>query len=89
MEGKKIKFIPVDGAMNENPSLVEVQFQWTERHLQQRTCTMVSARYSGGSYLNKVELQNRCLVIGHSNLFVPSTIHGSNMDADGKLNEEC
>ena len=29
-----------------------------------------------------------CLAIGHSNLFVPSTIHGSNMDADGMLNEE-
>ena len=86
LEGKKIECIRVDGAMDENPSLAEVQFQWTERHLQQGTlCTMVSARYSGGSYLNKVELQNGCLAIGHSNLFVPSTIHGSNMDADGKL----
>lgn len=89
MEGKMIECVRVDGAMDENPSLVEVQFQWTERHLQQGTlCIMVSARYSGGSYLNKVELQNGCLAIGHSNLFVPSTIHGSNMDADGKLCEE-
>ena len=89
MEGRKIECIRVDGAMDENPSLAEVQFHWTERHQQQGTiCTMVSARYSGGSYLNKVELQNGCLAIGHSNLFIPSTIHGSNMDADRKLRME-
>ena len=46
---------------------------------------IVTSRYSGGSYLNKVELQNRCLALGHSNVFIPSTIQGSNMDADGKL----
>lgn len=49
---------------------------------------MVSARYSSGSYLNKVELQNGCLAISHSNLFIPSTIHGSYMGADGKLCNE-
>ena len=32
----------------------------------------------GGSCLNKVELQNGCLAMGHSNLFIPSTIYGSN-----------
>jgi hypothetical protein len=52
MEGRKIECICVDGAMDENPSLAEVQFHWTERHQQQGTiCTMVSARYSSGSYL--------------------------------------
>ena len=51
-EGKKVECIQVDGAMDESPSLQEVQFQWTERHLQQGSlCTVVSARYSGGSYL--------------------------------------
>jgi hypothetical protein len=89
MEDKTIHCIRVDGAMDENPSLAEVQFHWTELHQQKGTiCTMVSARYSGGSYLNKVELQNGCLAIGHSNLFIPSTIHGSNLDADGKLSME-
>ena len=89
MERKEVECIRVDGAMDENPSLVEVQFQWTERHLEKGTlCTMVSVRYSGGSYLNKVELQNGCSAIGHSNLFIPSTICGSNMDADGKLCED-
>ena len=86
MEGKKIECIRVDGAMDESPSLQEVQFQWTERHFKQGTlCTIVTSRYSGGSYLSKVELQNGCLALGHSNVFIPSTIHGSNMDADGKL----
>ena len=31
-------------------------------------CTLVTARFAGGSYLNKVELQNGCLALGHSNL---------------------
>ena len=88
-DGKKVECIRVHGAMDESPSLQEVQFQWTERHLQQGyLLTVVSARYSGGSYLNKVELQNGCLALGHSNLFIPSTIHGSNVDDDGKLCEE-
>ncbi len=88
-DGKKVECIRVDGTMDESPSLQEVQFQWTERHLQQGyLLTVVSARYSGGSYLNKVELQNGCLALGHSNLFIPSTIHGSNVDDDGKLCEE-
>lgn len=66
-----------------------VQFQWTERHLQQGSlCTVVSARYSGGSYLNKVELQNGCLALGHSNVFIPSTNHGSNQGDDGLLCKE-
>ncbi len=88
-DGKKVECIRVDDTMDESPSLQEVQFQWTARHLQQGLlCTVVSARYGGGSYLNKVELQNGCLALGHSNLFIPSTIHGSNLDDDGKLCEE-
>ena len=37
--------------------------------------------------MNKVELQNGCLALGHSNLFIPSTINGSNFDGNGKLDK--
>ena len=41
---------------------------------------------SGGFYLNRVELQNGCLALGHANLFIPSTLGGSCVDsATGKL----
>ena len=44
---------------------------------------------SGRSYLNRVELQNVCLAISHSNLFIPSTLHGSNFNShDGGVNYE-
>ena len=89
MHGKMIECIRVDGSVDEGPSHHEVQFHWAERHLQQGTlCTVVTSRFSGGSYLNKVELQNGCLALGHSNVFIPSTIHGSNLDSDGKLDME-
>ena len=74
-----IDCIRVDGATDEGPSHYEVQFMWTERHINHgKICTIVSSRFAGGSYLNKVELQNGCLALGHSNLFIPSTIYGSN-----------
>ena len=86
---KNIECIRVDGSVDEGPSHQEVQFNWTERHLQQGTlCTVVTARFSGGSYLNKVELQNGCLALGHSNVFIPSTINGSNLDSNEKLDHE-
>ena len=48
--------------------------------------TLVSARNSGASYLNRVELQNGCLSLGHANLFIPSTLGGTCMDAtSGKV----
>ena len=73
MDGKMIECIQVDA----------------ERHLQQGTlCTVVTSRFSDGSYLNKVELQNGCLALGHHSVFIPSTIHGSNLDSDGKLHME-
>ena len=46
-----------------------------------------TARFAGGSYLNKVEQQNGCLALGHSNLYIPSTINGSNF-VDGELDNE-
>ena len=38
---------------------------------------MITARSSGSSFLNRVELQNGCLSRGHSNLFIPSTLAGN------------
>lgn len=50
--------------------------------------TLVTTRNSGASYRNRVELQNRCLVLGHANLFIPSTLNGSCIDSGGKINQE-
>ena len=54
-------------------------------------CTVVSSRHSGGSYLNEVELMNGCIAKAHGNLFIPSTLAGSNFDSNGlsakKLNK--
>ena len=75
---KAIECIRVDGASDEGPSHEEVQFWWTARHLKGgNLVTLVSSRASGSSYLNRVELQNGCLALGHTNLFVPSTLGGS------------
>ena len=84
---KCIECIRVDGASDEGPSHEEVQFLWTERHLVTGcVATLVSARNSGASYLNRVELQNGCLSLGHANLFIPSTLGGTCMDAtSGKV----
>ena len=61
---------------------------WMERHINHsKLCKLVTARFAGGSYLNKVELQNGCLALGHSNLFIPSTINGSNFDSNRKLDK--
>ena len=86
---RHIDCIRVDGGVDEGPSHVEVQFLWTERHFEKnKSCTIVTSRFSGGSYLNKVELQNGCLSIRHAHLFIPSTIHGSNVDSTGQINKE-
>lgn len=67
----------MDGGADEAPSHAEVQFMWTERHLSKATeCLLVTTRHSGGSYLNRVELLNGCLVKAHSNLLIPCTIGG-------------
>ena len=44
--------------------------------------TLVTARCSGSTYLNQVELQNGCLALAHSNLFIPSNLNGSCFDPD-------
>ena len=75
---KSVDCIRVDGASDEGPSHEEVQYWWTERHiLKQKVATIVTTRSSGCSYLNRVELQNGCLSLGHAHTFIPSTLGGS------------
>ena len=51
--------------------------------------TLLSSRSSGSSYLNKVELQNGYLGLGHANLFIPSTLNGSAYNSEtGSLDME-
>lgn len=74
--------------MDEGLSHEEVQFFWTLDHLKnQRIATLVTARSSGSSFLNRVELQNGCLTRGHANLFIPSTLVGNCVE-EGHLNQD-
>ena len=51
--------------------------------------TLITTRSSGSSYLNKVELMNGCIALGHSNTFIPSTLGGSCYDKDtGGVNQD-
>ena len=85
---KDIECIRVDGASDEGPSHVEVQFLWTERHyLRPTKVTLVTTRSSGDSFLNRVELQNGCLARGHSNFFIPSTLCGVPYNEAGEYDE--
>ena len=87
---KLIQCVRVDGANDEGPSHLEVQFWWSLHHMQRATfATLVTARSSGASYLNRVELQNGCLALAHANLFIPSNLNGSCFSPiDGKLDQE-
>ena len=90
---KSIESIRVDGASDEGPSHEEVHFFWTVHHIKTPSVTtLVSARNSGASYLNRVELQNGCQASAHANLFVPSiilTLGGSCLDiSTGKVDPE-
>jgi len=74
---KRIECIRVDGATDEGPSHDEVRFWWTVRHMKyKKIVTLFSSRSSGCRYLNRVELQNGCLSLAHTNLFIPSTLCG-------------
>ena len=86
---KSVECVRVDGATDEGPSHAEVQYWWTQRHIHKESlATLVTTRSSGSSYLNRVELQNDCLSLGHSNTFIPSTLRGSCTDPEtGALNE--
>ena len=49
---------------------------------------IVTTRDSGSSNQNRVELQNGCLALGHSNLFIPSALNGSCLDfKTSKIND--
>ena len=86
---KDIECIRVDGASDEGPGHEEVQFYWTERHLpMSKASTIVTTRHSGGSYLNKVELLNGCISVGHSNVFIPSTLNGPCYTDEGSIDVE-
>jgi hypothetical protein len=75
---KRLACIRVDGAGDEGPGHVEVQYWWTLHHMEAYTeATLVTSKSSGSSYLNGVELQNGCLSLAHANLFIPSTLNGS------------
>lgn len=86
---RSIECVRVDGATDEGPGHIEVQFLWTERHIdKRRICTVVTSRHSGGSYLNEVELMNGCIAKAHANLYIPSTLSGNNYDSNGLNNEK-
>lgn len=86
---KLVECARVDGATDEGPSHEEVQFMWTARHQILEKATIATARNSGSSYLNRVELQNGCLTLAHSNIFIPSTLGGSGIDGTtGKVDRD-
>ena len=88
-EYKEIECVRVDGATDEGPSHAEVQFIWCERHVNRKTkVTLVITQCSGDSYLNRVELQNGCLSRGHSNTFIPSTLHGVPYSENGEFDKK-
>ena len=86
---KQIECIRVDGATDEGPAHQEIQLWWTLRHLRRPTVvTLVTARNSGASYLNRVELQTGCLALAHANLFILSNLNGSCFDpSSGKVDQ--
>ena len=86
---KEIGCIRADNGHDEAPCFEEIQFWWAKRHLEKPTrVQLVTSRHSGGSNLNRVELQNGCEVKAHSDLFIPSTLNGTNTDDSGKIDEQ-
>jgi hypothetical protein len=86
---KDIWYVRVDGSSDEGPVHKEVQFLWTEKHvMDNHSCTVVTTRHSGGSYLNSVELMNGCLSVAHNNCFIPSTLGGPVEDENGINTEQ-
>ena len=80
---KQVDCIRVDGATDEGPAHESIRYGWTVWHItQSKAATLVTTRSSGSSYLNRVELQNGCLSLGHANTFIPSTLGGSCLDPD-------
>jgi hypothetical protein len=49
---------------------------------------LLSTRESGSSNKNRVELQNGCLALAHTNLYIPSNLNGQVLVGDdGKVDE--
>lgn len=85
---KSVECIRVDGGNDEGPSHEEVQFFWTMRHMEKRSkALLITTRESGSSNKNRVELQNGCLALAHSNLFIPSTLNGPVLSESGKIDD--
>ena len=80
----------MDGATDEGPSHQEIQFCWTLQHFQKaKFATLVTARNNRASFLNRVELENGCLALAHTNLFIPFTLNGSCFSPEtGKVDPE-
>ena len=88
LEGKekRIECIRTDSGSDKAPCYDEVQFSWTRRHMEKPTVVqLVTSRQSGRSNLNCVELQNGCEVKARCGLFIPSTLNGSNLNENGKI----
>lgn len=82
---KQIECVRTGSGSDEAPHFEEIQFWWTKRHFEKPTAVhLVTSRHSGGSNLNRVELQNGCEVKAHASLFIPSTLNGFNLDKSGK-----
>ena len=87
-KAKRIECIHTDSGADEAPCYGEVQFWWTRRHMEKPTVVeLVTSRQSGGSNLNQVELQNGCEAKARCGVFIPSTLNGSNLSQDGKLDK--
>ena len=72
---------------------VKFALEWMEGMMKGRQGSsilvlIVTTRDSVSSNRNAVELQNKCLALGHSNLFIPSTLYGSCLDSKtGKIDD--
>jgi len=86
---KEIECIRVDSGGDEALYHEEIQFFWTLRHMERPTrLQLVTCRYSGGSSLNRVELQNGCETKARAGLFIPSTLNGSNcIEGQGQIDQ--
>ena len=66
LQNKEIYYIRMDGATDEGLSYELKQYWWTEWHFRmEKVATLVTSRSSVSSYLNRVELKNGCVSLGH------------------------
>ena len=82
---KQIECVHVDGATDEGLSHEEVKHWWEVCNLECKLVTFVSCCSSGSRFFKCVELQSGCLALGHTNLFILSTLGGSPYNPDTGL----